>query len=210
MLPPRPRASSAALGGVMLTVEQVMTSDVLVLSPDATLRDAVEALSARHVSGAPVLSGGRVVGILSAYDVLSFEASMPGVPTEREASESLLDDFVDWEDEADPPASYFTDLWDDAGADTTERFNSTETPEWDVLTEHTVGEAMSQTVIALPPSAPLQLAAEAMEQSGVHRVLVVDDGQLVGIVTTMDVTRMVALYAVGGSAEDETISLAAD
>ena len=194
----------------MLTVEQVMTSDVLVLSPETTLRDAVEALATRHVSGAPVISGGRVVGTLSASDVLSFEASMPGVPTEREASESLLDDFVDWEDETDPPASYFTDLWEDAGADAAERFSSTETPEWDVLTEHTVGEAMSHTVLAVPPSAPLQLAAEAMDQSGAHRVLVLDAGRLVGIVTTMDVTRVVALYAIAESAEDETVGVAAD
>ena len=194
----------------MLTVEQVMTSDVLVLSPHATLRDAVEALASRHVSGAPVLSGGRVVGTLSASDVLSFEASIPGVPTEREASESLLDDFVDWEDETDPPASYFTDLWDDAGAETAERFSSTETPEWDLLTEHTVGEAMSHTVIAVPRSAPLQIAAEAMQRSGAHRVLVVDAGRLVGIVTTMDVTRAVARYTIGESAEDDAVYVAVD
>lgn len=194
----------------MLTVEQVMTSDVLVLSPEATLRDAVEALASRHVSGAPVISGGRVIGTLSASDVLSFEASMPGVPTEREASENLLDDFVDWEDETDPPASYFTEMWDDAGADTAERFSSTETPEWDVLTEHTVGEAMSHTVLAVPPSAPLQIAAEAMERSGAHRVLVVDDGLLVGIVTTMDVTRAVALYTIAEAIEEDAVIVAAD
>ncbi len=135
---------------------------------------------------------------------------MPGVPTEREAVESLLDDVVDWDDEADPPASYFTELWDDAGADLSERFSSTETPEWDVLAEHTVSEAMSPAVIAIPPTAPLQLAAEAMERSGVHRVLVVDSGQLVGIVTTMDVTRAVAHYTLNVPAGETTVSVAAD
>jgi CBS domain-containing protein len=36
------------------------------------------------------------------------------------------------------------------------------------------------------------LAAANMERKGIHRVLVVDDQQLVGIVTTMDITRAVA------------------
>lgn len=194
----------------MVTVEQVMTSDVLVLAPEATLRDAVEALARRHVSGAPVIDGGRVVGTLSASDLVSFEASMPGVPTEREAAENLFDDVVDWDDEADPPASYFTELWEDAGADLTERFSSVETPEWDVLAEHTVAEAMSRAVLAIAPAASLHEAAEAMERTGVHRVLVVDGGQLVGIVTTMDVTRAVAHRAVEMSADEATMSVAAD
>lgn len=194
----------------MLTVEQVMTCDVLVLSPDATLRDAVEALASRHVSGAPVLGGGRVVGTLSASDIVTFEASMPGVPTEREAAENLLDDVVDWDDEADPPASYFTEMWEDAGADIAERFSSVETPEWDVLTEHTVSEAMSRSVIAIPPTTTLRSAAEAMESSGAHRVLVVEGGQLVGIVTTMDVTRAFAQRTLEVPADEETASVAAD
>lgn len=194
----------------MVTVEQVMTSDVLVLAPEATLRDAVEALARRHVSGAPVLDGGRVVGTLSASDIVSYEASMPGVPTEREAAENLFDDVVDWDDETDPPASYFTELWEDAGADLSERFSSVETPEWDVLAEHTVAEAMSRAVLAIAPAAALHEAAEAMERTGVHRVLVVDGGQLVGIVTTMDVTRAVAHRAVEMSADEATMSVAAD
>jgi CBS domain-containing protein len=38
----------------------------------------------------------------------------------------------------------------------------------------------------------VQSAAEFMERTGAHRVLVVDGGRLVGIVTTMDITRAVA------------------
>jgi CBS domain-containing protein len=67
----------------MLTVRDLMTRDVVTLDPDLSLRDAVEMFTARHVSGAPVTAGGRLVGVLSANDVLVFEGDSPGVPTER-------------------------------------------------------------------------------------------------------------------------------
>jgi CBS domain-containing protein len=176
----------------MLTVRDVMTSDVLALAPESSLRDAVELLTARRVTGVPVVSGIAAIGTLSASDILAFESTLPGVPMEREAVDALLDERVDWDDGAEPPASYFTELWEDAGADVAERFESLDGPEWDVLAEHTVGEAMSNRVIALPPTAALQEAAEYMNEAGVHRVLVVEEERLIGIVTTMDIIRAVA------------------
>lgn len=179
----------------MLTVRDIMTSDVLTLAPGATLREAVEALARRRISGAPVVSGGCVVGTISATDILVFEASMPGVPTERESVESLLEEPVDWDDEEVPQATYFTELWEDAGGDVSERFAVSECPEWDVLSEHTVDEVMSSQVLAVPPSVSLVLAAEALNHATMDRLLVVEDARLVGILTTMDVTRAVAEYA---------------
>ena len=169
-----------------------MTSNVLALAPETSLRDAVELLTARRVTGVAVISGGETVGTLSASDILAYESILPGVPREREAGETLLEDPVTWDDGTEPPASYFTDLWEDAGADVTERFDAIDGPEWDVLAEHTVGEAMSPNVISLPPTAAVYEAAEYMERSGVHRLLVVQEARLIGIVTTMDITRAVA------------------
>lgn len=191
----------------MLTVRDVMTADVLTLSAQCTLREAAEALTARRVSGAPVVDGGRVIGTISASDILAFEATLPGVPTEREAVENLLDDPVDWSDEAEPPASYFTELWEDAGADVSERFESIDGPEWDVLGEHTVQEAMAPQVIAIAPEAAVQVAAEAIQRAAIHRVLVLDDDRLVGIVTTMDITRAVANYQLRDGTSSEPVAL---
>src|SRR6266542_2620270 len=69
--------------GLGRTVRDIMSTEVLVLSPDLTLRDAIELLAARHITGAPVVAGDRVIGVISANDVLAFEAATPGVPTER-------------------------------------------------------------------------------------------------------------------------------
>ena len=179
----------------MLTLSDVMTSDVIALTPHTTLREAVEILTRHHVSGAPVVAGGGVVGTLSASDVLAFETSLPGVPTGHDEPEDLLDGPVEgWDEETVPPASYFTDLWEDAGADVAERFSEIDGPEWDVLAEHVVQEAMSTQVLSLPPDAPVHLAAQYMARSGVHRLLVMDERALFGIVTTMDITQTVARF----------------
>lgn len=60
----------------MLRLRDIMTRDVVSAAPDLTIRDAMELLSERHVSGAPVVDGGKVVGIVSATDVLDLLADL--------------------------------------------------------------------------------------------------------------------------------------
>jgi CBS domain-containing protein len=56
----------------MLRVRDIMTRTVLTAAPDTTLRDAMTLLCEHHVSGAPVVEGGRVVGVFSATDLLTY------------------------------------------------------------------------------------------------------------------------------------------
>jgi CBS domain-containing protein len=58
----------------MLRVRDIMTTDVVTLSPDLSLRDAMALLTRRHISGAPVVSAGRVVGVASLTDFADFAA----------------------------------------------------------------------------------------------------------------------------------------
>jgi CBS domain-containing protein len=60
----------------MLRLRDIMTRDVVSAAPDLTVRDAMELLSERHVSGAPVVDGGKVVGIVSATDLLDLLADL--------------------------------------------------------------------------------------------------------------------------------------
>ena len=60
----------------MLRLRDIMTRDVFSAAPDMTIRDAMELLSERHVSGAPVVDGGKVVGIFSATDLLVLLAEL--------------------------------------------------------------------------------------------------------------------------------------
>lgn len=179
----------------MLKLRDIMTRDVLTLAPETSLRDATAALAGRHLSGAPVLSGNKVVGVVSATDILDFQASTPPVPTERtdqmEWGQSL-EEAPEWEAENAPPGTFFTELWTDAGADLEERFETPGSSEWDLLGEHTVAEVMNRRVHSMSPDATVDAAADEMRRSAIHRVLVMDGGSLLGIVSAMDIAKAVA------------------
>ena len=179
----------------MLQIRDVMTRDVLTVTPETTLREAADLFSRRHVSGAPVVVGEKVVGVVSSTDLLEFMASSSGVPTRSEEPREVEepDTLPGWDaDDALPPAAYFSALWTDVSAEPAERFADTRSPEWDTLAEHTVDEVMTRTVCSLAPHLPVTAAADYMKRAEVHRLLVLDGERLVGIVTASDVMRAVA------------------
>jgi chloride channel protein, CIC family len=67
----------------MLKVRDIMTRHVVTLSPDLTLEQASGVFAQRHISGAPVIASGRVVGVVSQSDILEFAASARYVRTPR-------------------------------------------------------------------------------------------------------------------------------
>lgn len=185
----------------MVRLHDIMTLDVVTVSPETTLRDAAGLLADEYVSGAPVVAGNRVVGVLSASDIIRFVADQPGVPVERAADTLETGEWPGiepWDEGAEAPGAYFADLWDDAGADVRTRMESTDGPEWNVLEEHTVAELMTRTVTALGRQAPVREAAELMLRAHVHRILVLEEGRLVGLVSTTDVLKAVSQHGLAG------------
>lgn len=178
----------------MASCREIMVADVMTVHPDMTLREAVEALRAAGVTGAPVVEGDEVVGVVSATDVLEFEATSSGVPTERKELLGVEDYGAagTWEEGDEQPSAYFMEMWTDAGADVFERFSETRGPEWDRLEEHFVGEVMSRGIRSVTPDTELREAARYMHEASVHRVLVLEDGELAGILTATDIVRAVA------------------
>jgi len=62
-----------------------------------------------------------------------------------------------------------------------------------VLDECTVSEVMTRYPIwKMRPDAPVPAAADCMRQNGIHRILVVEDEKLLGIVTAWDIAKAVA------------------
>lgn len=179
----------------MLQLKDIMTRDVVTLSPDLGIRDAMNLLVERRVGGAPVVASGKVVGILTLSDLVDFAARLPGVPQERPSAR----DDDEWEEDAEEaeddqsPASFFADMWEDSGADVAERFAESGGPEWNTLEGHVVSEVMSSgKLMTLPSTTPVAAAADFLRTARVHRVLVMDRGKLLGIVSTMDFTKAVA------------------
>ncbi len=78
-----------------MNVDDVMTTEVLTVAPEASLKEAAALLARRKVSGLPVVDqDGRVIGVLSEGDILFKELGGPreqGV-LERWLALPLLDD----------------------------------------------------------------------------------------------------------------------
>jgi CBS domain-containing protein len=186
--------------GSMLRLRDIMTTDLVSLDPNLTIREAMEVFASKRISGAPVVAGGEVIGVVSATDLLQLAAALPGVPTEREVGPDLLDEIRDdgervepEPDDEEPAGVYFTDLWDDAGATVVERMAVPATAEWNSLEEHTVSEAMTRAPVhALTPETFVTIAADYMRRARIHRVLVMTGRNVLGVVTTSDITNAVA------------------
>ena len=144
----------------MLRVKDIMTCDVATLDPETTIREAMEMLHTGHLSGAPVVRGKRVIGVISMTDVADLLVNGPEPVTID--GDSLLD-------------------------------------------ERTVADAMTRDIISVDPDTSVKAAATLMRTRGVHRVLVMSDTELVGIVSSLDIARAVSergVTALGGVSRD--------
>lgn len=180
----------------MSSVADLMTSEVLTLAPEMSLREAVEALGDAGVSGAPVVGGHRLEGVVSVTDIMEFQGSNPAVEAPTSGEPSLSEELGGMGrpdvDPDDDPGAFFVDFWQDTRADTYQRLSDEEHPDWDLLGSHTVSEVMTRNVISVAPETSIQAVARTMMERGIHRVLVTRDEELVGILTTTDLVRAIA------------------
>ena len=178
----------------MLRVRDIMTPHVVTLTPEASLREAIDTLVTCRIGGAPVLEGEHVVGVLSAPDVLAFESVTPDIEhrQDEEDAESLLEPADEWTEGEDAPAAFFTEVWSNDIPGSGSRTAIADGPEWEFLDGHTVAEAMSRSICTLFDDMEVSAAAQRMLAAGVQRALVTDEGTLVGILTTTDILRAVA------------------
>ncbi len=187
----------------MLRIRDIMTREVVSVSPGATLRDALELFFQHNISGAPVLDGEKIVGVVSVTDLLGFVATSQaeGRPEAAEGrAADRWDEMAGRRDDLqsevpeglEPAAAYFTELWSESGQDVEARLEEGPAAREDVLTEHTVDEVMSREIRSLSPGTDVRTAADCLRRWGVHRVLVAEDGVLFGILSAMDIAVAVA------------------
>ena len=72
----------------MLRLRDIMSTNVVTVSPEMSIREAMELFGKQHVSGAPVVSGGKLAGVVTGGDLMTFASALPGVPTERELADA--------------------------------------------------------------------------------------------------------------------------
>jgi CBS domain-containing protein len=180
-----------------MKVADLMTRDVITVGPEATLREVASVLATEHIGGVPVVTNESILGVVSATDLVDFDAESPGAPVRKELQGEGFGEVLEepaWEVEAGEQAvgDYFTGFWEDAGVEVAERFENVGSPEWNVLDEHVASEVMTRAVFSVTPETDVEEAARRMLEADVHRALVLEDDRLVGMLTSQDILRAVA------------------
>ena len=172
----------------MLRLGDIMSSPLVTVTPELPLRAAAELLVTHHVSGAPVVRGARVVGVITSGDILGFQAAH--AEAGRRSDDDEVDD-AEWDGDDERDRGFPWDEWEDGGVSLAEKLAEHPLDE-DALITHTVDDAMTRDVLSLPASTPLRVGAAFIARHRIHRVLVERDGEIVGVVSTFDLARVVA------------------
>jgi len=56
-----------------IKVQEIMTKDLITINPSNTLEEAAEVMVNHQIKKLPVIEGGRLVGIVTATDLISYE-----------------------------------------------------------------------------------------------------------------------------------------
>ena len=147
-----------------MKVRGVMTADVVVVHPDASVNLVARLMASSGISGVPVVEDGKkVVGIISELDLIVRNTRL-----EPPAFFALLDGRIPLE----TPGHYRRRLQHMLGT--------------------LARDVMTAKVVTIGPDKELESLAELMVKRRVNPVPVVEDGRLVGIISRSDIVRMMA------------------
>lgn len=150
-----------------LTAKDVMNTEVLTVRVDLTVRELSAFLTERQISGAPVVDPhGRLVGVVSVTDVAESDADRPDLVGDRSSPDF---DLREWEERMNPEDVRPLHIESD-----------------DLL----VRDIMTPTVYTIPDDTPVAKIAQTMVAGRIHRLFVTCGGRVVGIVTTLDLVRL--------------------
>lgn len=152
-----------------LRIADVMTTDVRTVDVKTPVAELERTLITRQVSGFPVVDAGNLVGLVSRSDIVRM------LDVERAQEEQISDYHRMWAPENDAQAS------SDTGARIGARMEG-----------KTAGDVMVKSVITCSPDQSLREAAIILAEHEIHRLPVVDGDKLVGILTSMDLVRVIA------------------
>ncbi|MCP3918498.1 MAG: CBS domain-containing protein [bacterium] len=157
----------------------LMQTDVVCLTTTTSIPEAVRMLEEYRISGAPVLTpGGELAGVMTAFDIArSSHVDEGGIASQR--NHYYLVDPIDEE------------LRDERTGD--EAFFAKDDYSDGVMGSETVGDWMNPSVISVGLDAQLSDVCKTMATERIHRVLVVDDGRVKGILSSLDIVRFLAI-----------------
>jgi signal-transduction protein with cAMP-binding, CBS, and nucleotidyltransferase domain len=57
-------------------VSEIMTKDVITISPEETIEEAAKTMAENKIKKLPVVEEGKIVGIITASDLIAFEEQL--------------------------------------------------------------------------------------------------------------------------------------
>jgi CBS domain-containing protein len=174
-------------------IREIMESDLITVPESTPVSELAALLDRAGITGAPVVDDeGVLLGIVTVRDVMRLAREATEVPeAARWGLGTLLKDegvgSMDLPLEGEFYAYYVT-----AGGGFVDlRDRIRQLPE-SVFDGYTVADIMTREPVTTPSSTRIRDLARLLVDRKIHRALVVDDGKLVGIVTSTDVLRAVA------------------
>ncbi|MBW2055370.1 MAG: CBS domain-containing protein [Deltaproteobacteria bacterium] len=145
----------------MLKVKDIMTKELITVSPDTEIVQATKLLLENRINGIPVTDEtGKLVGILCQSDLIAQQKKLP-IP------------------------SFFTFL---DGLITLSSMKQLE-KQVQKIAAITVAQAMTPNPVTVQPETDIETVAALMVDKNFHTIPVVDKGELVGIVGKEDILK---------------------
>jgi CBS domain-containing protein len=152
-----------------MKVKDIMSSSVIVCSPEDTISSVAQLLKKENISGVPVVSDKNVMGIVSEVDLLKLldvpEHGGLWLPSPFEVIEIPIRELISWEDTKK--------MLSDIGS-------------------KPISDIMEKDVFSVGPENSVEDASRLMTKHKVNRLPIIDNGELVGIITRGDIIRGLA------------------
>lgn len=176
----------------MTRVRDLMQRNLITAAPSDSVSELIRTLEDAGISGAPVVGAeGALLGVVSSRDVMRLASEMGTVPEALKWGLGLTaPSRGEWLLETPEEGELFAYYVTPGGGFVDVRDRIREIPR-DSFEGYSVADIMTPVPFTVTSDATLSELAHLLRTRKVHRALVVDEGRLEGIVTTMDVLRAV-------------------
>jgi CBS-domain-containing membrane protein len=145
----------------MITAKDIMTTDVITISPETEIAQAAKLLLENRINGVPVVNeAGELVGILCQSDLIIQQKNIP-IPSLF----TLLDGFI--------------------SLSSSKKLDR----EVEKIAAAKAADAMTADPVSVSPDTEIEKIAALMVEKSYHTLPVVDAGKLIGIVGKEDVLK---------------------